>query len=137
METQCKLMLHVFQVVRCSSVWVLPFISNRNLKKNVVGELSCAELHQAEHFMIWGIQCTAFQEEIELLESGQCVSCGNVLSPLCSYLNDKAYLRVGGCLRKILLPGDAKHQLILPKSHPVTGAQTIAEQRELVPRPSD
>ena len=100
--------------------WVLRFISNHVLKKNLVGELSVAELHQAEHFIIWGIQRTAFQEEIELLESGQCVPRGNALSPLCPYLDDKGCVGVGGRLRKTLLPTDAKHQLILPKSHPVT-----------------
>ena len=109
--------------------WVLRFISNHVLKKNLVGELSVAELHQAEHFIIWGIQRTAFQEEIELLESGQCVPRGNALSPLCPYLDDKGCVGVGGRLRKTLLPTDAKHQLILPKSHPVTALIIDNEHR--------
>ena len=100
--------------------WVRRFVANFIMKKSLTGDLSCSELCEAEHFIVWGVQRTAFQEEIELLESQQPVPPGNALSPLCPYLDDRGCLRVGGRLRKILLPTDAKHQLILPKSHPVT-----------------
>ena len=100
--------------------WVLRFVANYVMKKNLSGDFSCAELRRAEHFIIWGVQRTAFQEEIELLESGQYVPRGNPLSPLCPYLDERGLLRVGGRLQKTLLPTERKHQLVLPKNHPVT-----------------
>ena len=70
------------------AAWVLRFIANYVMKKNLTGDFSCAELGKAEHFIIWGVQHTAFQEEIELLESGQSIPRGNPLSPLCPFLDD-------------------------------------------------
>ena len=100
--------------------WILRFISNYVKRQGSTGEFSSAEIRTAEHFIIKDVQHTAFQEEIELLRAGKYVSPGHCLGLLSPFLDDEELLRVGGRLRKTTLPTDAKHQLILPKSHPVT-----------------
>ena len=100
--------------------WALRFLANYLMQEKSTGDLSCDELRHAERFIVRGVQRTSFQEEIETLETGQNVPRGNALAPLSPYLDDKGCLRVGGRLRKINLPAATKHQLILPKNHPVT-----------------
>ena len=104
---------------RCAG-WMLRFVSNHLLHKGLSGDLSPEELYEAELFIIRGVQHGTYDEEIDLLRKEKNLSSGNVLSLLSPFLDAKECLRVGGRLRKAQLPTDAKHQLILPKNHPVT-----------------
>ena len=90
------------------------------MQKQLSGVLSLTELFDAECFVIRDMQCTAFEEEIELLRSGTTLPPGHFLGLLSPFIDDKGCLRVGGRLRRIPLSTSAKHQIILPQNHPVT-----------------
>ena len=101
------------------AAWVKRFIANC-MQQELSGVLSSAELLNAEIFVIKDVQHTTFDEEVELLRSGNTLHSGHYLSLLSPFIDEKGCLRVGGRLRRAKLPVSAKHQLILPKDHPVT-----------------
>lgn len=76
---------------------------------------------QAEETFIRAIQHVAFPEEFNALQSGQTISLKSPLHQLSPYIED-GLLRVGGRLEKSKLDFDAKHQILLPKEHPLTNA---------------
>ena len=87
--------------------------------------LSLEEVSRAEEIVIRHVQQTSFHEEMKVLEKNASGS-GNV-QPLKSSsaiyrLNpklDKGILRVGGRLSRSAMPEESKHQVILPKKHPI------------------
>ncbi len=102
------------------AAFVLRFVANFLMHKQFSGAFSLNELIDAERFILTNVQRTAFEEEIECLQSGNALAPGNFLGLLSPFLDDKGYMRVGGRLRKMTSPTHSKHQIILPKDHPVT-----------------
>ncbi|XP_051162195.1 uncharacterized protein LOC127282137 [Leptopilina boulardi] len=83
------------------------------------GLLSVEEFKSAELRILLLVQREAFAGEIRDLSSGGEVSRGSKLIRL-SPMMEKGLLRVGGRIKYSNLNHDQKHQIILPKNHPIT-----------------
>lgn len=68
--------------------------------------------------LIYLMQHQIFSEDFKNISQGKQPS--NQLKRLDPFIDDLNFLRVGGRLHKSLLPYESKHQLILPKKHPLT-----------------
>jgi hypothetical protein len=78
------------------------------------------EMDRAEMEILKYVQQQHFPKEIMLLrEPGSSVSKASTIARLSPILKE-GLLRVGGRLNHALIPYDSKHQIILPKSDPVT-----------------
>ena len=75
-------------------------------------------LRQAETLIIKVVQSETFQDEIEALQDGKCVSRKSPIFKLDPFIDDTGLLRVGGRLRRSNLTLYEKNPLIIPrKSH--------------------
>ena len=88
--------------------------------RTLSGELSCDELRSAELFAIKDMQHDVFQKEIHLLREGKGVPKGHALFSLSPFIDSDNVLRVGGRLKNAPIPDAAKHQMIIPRDHPIT-----------------
>lgn len=99
--------------------WWLRFIGNVRGHKISTPFLQWCELRHAHDVIIKVVQRSTFKEEIDALERSKVVKKSS-LNSLNPFLDSKGLLRVGGRLRNANLAETVKHQLILPKNHPVT-----------------
>ena len=115
--------------------WVRRYITNfaathspkpRDL---ITGELSCEEIAMAETVMLKRVQEDSFVDELRTLQAGGTLPTRNKISPLSPFIDEVGVLRVGGRIENANVPHNAKHQLILPKDHPVTKLLIIHEHR--------
>ena len=93
------------------------------------GDLSVSEIEAAEIEVVRLVQNDSFSDEIHTLKSGEAVPLKNKISPLSPFVDSAGMLRVGGRIRNAPIPASAKHQLILPKEHPVTKLLIIHDHR--------
>ena len=84
------------------------------------GPYTVEELENVEKVIIRDVQQSAFQDEINCLRSDKAVASSSRLSKLSPFLDDHGTLRVGGRLKNIPIPVEAKHPIILPGAHLVT-----------------
>ena len=107
--------------------WVRRFLRNRiatlrpelNVKL-AVGDLTCDEIEAAENVVVKVVQNDTFSDELQILGSGKSLPTRNKISPLSPFVDSSGFLRVGGRIESAPVPTNEKHQLILPKDHPVT-----------------
>jgi len=93
--------------------------SKKQEKHENMKHLSVEELQKAEEAIVAVAQQEAFAEEITALERHKEISHNSVILNLDPILTN-GILRVGGRLHNALIPEDAKHQMILPKSHHIS-----------------
>ena len=89
------------------------------------GPLTLEELDIAESAIIKKVQRQCFPDEYKLLQEMQISSCTRNLKKGSSLVNLDPVLKddmicVGGRLRNAAIPDPAKHQIILPKNHPIS-----------------
>ena len=77
--------------------------------------------------MMKRIQEDSFVDELGTLQGGGTLRPRNKLSPLSPFVDAEGILRVGGRIENANVPHNAKHQLILPKDHPVTKLLIVQE----------
>uniref|UniRef100_A0A182VTE1 DUF5641 domain-containing protein n=1 Tax=Anopheles minimus TaxID=112268 RepID=A0A182VTE1_9DIPT len=96
------------------------FIKSR--KGEVIkGQLTATELRTATHVIIRMVQREAFQEEILALMDDS--NTNRRLNGLKAFLDpDDGIIRVGGRIKRAIIPYDSRHQMLLPAKHPVTEA---------------
>ena len=70
--------------------------------------------------MIRDMQNSVFREEIRNLHNGKQLSARNCLAKLSPFVDSNDVLRVGGRLKRIALPEQTKHPIILPRQHRAT-----------------
>ena len=92
-------------------------------------ELSCEEIAASETAMLKLVQKDSFADERRTLKAGGTLPAKSKLSPLSPFTDDMGVLRVGGRIKNAPVPLNAKHQLILPKDHPVTKLIIIHSHR--------
>ena len=113
--------------------WVRRFIKNFTAKcqskPGTSGDLSCDEIEAAEIATVRLVQADSFTDELHILKGGGTLPIKNKISPLSPFIDDAGVLRVGGRIVNAPIPHNAKHQLILPKDHPVTKLIIIHEHR--------
>lgn len=106
------------------------FISNSKLvgEKNQLrksGLLSTEELEKGLMMIIYIIQRAEFADEFKALSKDKKVHASSKLKALNPFIDDNGLLRVGGRLKHSEIPYEAKHQVLLPKSHPFTKALIV------------
>ncbi|KFM71288.1 hypothetical protein X975_00963, partial [Stegodyphus mimosarum] len=99
--------------------WCLRFIRNVRGDRILTPFLETSELKEAHDIIIKLVQRTDYKKEISTLEKARVLKKGSLIS-LNPFLDNSGLLRVGGRLRNASLPESVKHQIILPKNHPVT-----------------
>lgn len=85
------------------------------------GALTAAEIVRAETAVAKLVQREAFQQELHYLQTGQPIKKNSILIALDPFLDDRGLICVGGRLRHADLTQEAKHPVILPSKHNVTG----------------
>lgn len=101
--------------------YCLRFMNNcRNPNEKITSFLTVKELDNAENLICKIVQNREFNEEIKILRAGKSLNASNKLLPLSPFLDKEGILRVGGRLSNSKLGEDQKHQIILPKNHPVS-----------------
>lgn len=113
-----------YELKKCMA-YVLRFIWNcrkKNKENKRVGVLTMDEMEQAQHVIVKMVQCEFFGDEISILTAGKSLPKTNKLAALSPFIDDFGLLRVGGRISKADLPFDAKHQILLPRRHPITSA---------------
>ena len=88
--------------------------------RSLSGDLSCDELRSAELYAIKDMQHDVYQKEMRLLREGKGVPKGHALFALSPFIDSDNVLRVGGRLKNAPIPDSAKHQMIIPRDHPIT-----------------
>lgn len=97
--------------------YVLRFISCLKRKVKTVHPLTVEELEEASKRVCWLVQQSCFKNDINLLQKNK--TCSDRIQRLAPFLDSEGILRVGGRLKNSNLSLSAKHQIILPKHHPV------------------
>ena len=103
--------------------WIKRFLHNSHLTVNLTESLSANELCKACKSIVKLIQQSEFCNNIATIENNKTLPKSSKLLSLKPFLYSEQILRVGGHLRKNRnLPYDSKHQILLPKHHPVITA---------------
>lgn len=119
-----------FHGLKKTMAYALRFIwncKNRNNKR--IGVLTMDEIDQAQTVILKSIQFEFFNDEISLLSKDKPLPKTNRLVALSPFIDENGLLRVGGRLSRADLPFDARHQILLPKKHPITDS-IIKEKHE-------
>ncbi|XP_054259795.1 uncharacterized protein LOC128984491 [Macrosteles quadrilineatus] len=95
--------------------YILRFIHNLQANDSRIGRLTCQEISSAKLRIFKLIQNTSFKDYISALKKGS--QCSLKLARLSPYIDDSGIVRVGGRLKHSNLTQDAKHPVLLPKSH--------------------
>jgi len=98
---------------------VLRFCKNLKSSSKESGFLKQQELEESCSRICKLVQQSAFQDDIARLQDGKPVT--SRLKRLSPFLDKSGLLRVGGRLQNATLQYEAKHPILLPKSHYVTG----------------
>ncbi|CAK1597420.1 unnamed protein product [Parnassius mnemosyne] len=80
--------------------------------------ISVTEFNFTLNRLIFLVQQSVFRDDIYNLSKGKLPS--NQLRRLNPFIDSNNFVRVGGRIHKSLLPYESKHQLILPKKHPLS-----------------
>lgn len=80
--------------------------------------LNIDDLTEAENSIIRLVQQQSFSEEWKQLKNNQPVSSKSRLKWFHPFVSSEQLIRIGGRLGNALQPYDAKHQVLLPRSHP-------------------
>ena len=91
---------------RCRRAWGIP--------------ISVEDVLAAENIIIKWVQQNHFAEDLRALKANKILSKSSRLGRLDPFLDTDGILRVGGRLRKTILPKENKHPAILPKDNIVT-----------------
>lgn len=141
LEIETKLQVHIaqpkplhlvfekyssFRKLQRIFAYVIRFLNNWVRKKRFTplqqGSLTVCELHVSSNFLLRTLQYSCFPNEMSNLQAQKPLPNGNSLIKLQPFICDQGLLRVGGRLRNARLAFDQKHQILLPKSHPMTTA---------------
>ncbi|XP_049287301.1 uncharacterized protein LOC125765857 [Anopheles funestus] len=96
------------------------FIKSRKTEL-VKGRLTAIEMRTATYVIVRMVQREAFQPDILALMDG--ANRNRRLNGLKAFWDpDDGILRVGGRIKRALIPYDSRHQMLLPAKHPVTEA---------------
>ena len=110
--------------LRRVAAWVLRFYENTKQKekekRNLSQTLQVVEIVTAERFLVRDAQSSSFTPELKLLKENGNLPDSNKLSSLCPFIDEEGLLRVGGRLKFLQLPMEAKHPAILSREHPIT-----------------
>lgn len=106
----------------------------RRCRKEVFPDLplTVLELEHAEKAIIRLLQMEAFPLELSCLQNHQQIKRNSKLVALDPFLNKDELICVGGRLRHAELPEKAKHPIVLPAKHRVTGLIFKAEHLRLL-----
>ena len=104
------------------TAYVLRFSPNLKLKRPYgSGQLSAAEIADAENVWYRMIQRDTLPQEYERLKQGKAVQRNSRILKLNPYFDKKSRtLQVGGRLQNSDLPETTKHPIIVPHGHPLT-----------------
>lgn len=94
---------------------------NRCKKKIKVGVLTVEEISQAENAVSSLVQKEAFSQELHCLQTGRSIKSDSALIALDPYLDARGLICVGERLRHAKISQEAKHPIILPSKHYITG----------------
>ncbi|XP_049869877.1 uncharacterized protein LOC126369487 [Pectinophora gossypiella] len=90
----------------------------KNPKTTFPSHITVPEYNFTLNRLIFLVQHSVFSEDIKKLLNGKEAS--DKVRRLNPFVDKSEFLRVGGRIHKSLLPFDSKHQVILPKNHPLT-----------------
>jgi hypothetical protein len=102
--------------------WIQRFANNCRAAKQhagITGPLSVEEIENAERLWVRRAQTQAYSDEMTKLRSGQEISPSSSLKSLNPVLDEEDILRVGGRIKHAPIPYNAKHPIILPRSHSI------------------
>ena len=104
------------------AAWVMRFADNCLNKddRRLDETLAMDEINAAEQLVVRDMQNSAFHVEMKSLKDGKELHTSNRLSSLSPFVDDNDLLRVGGRLKRIPIPLETKHPLILPRHHRAT-----------------
>ncbi len=101
------------------TAWCLRFCHNvKEKKQRVVGNLTVSELNQALTHLVKEAQSEYFAKELVAIRSGSDLPRGSSLKALTPIFVE-GVLRVGGRLEQARIPYNSKHQVIIPRQHPL------------------
>ena len=114
--------------------WIKRFVSNCSNPGGRVTSphLTVEELGNAEVYVLKHAQMDDFQNELNLINSGNNLPKNSKLLPLHPYLDNDGLLRVKGRLEHSSLPDFTKHPIILSATHPVAKLIIRAEHLRLL-----
>lgn len=98
--------------------YLLRFWHNLTSKNKYTGNLSTHEIQEATFTICRLVQQSEFILDINNIKRGK--QCSLRLQSLSPFVDDKGLIRVGGRLENASLNEDAKHPILLPKTHFVT-----------------
>jgi len=78
------------------------------------------EITDALNILCRAVQEEVFSREFKLLRDGKVLNCSSSVISLSPFVDDCGLMRVGGRLRNSQLSYNARHQILLPKSHRLT-----------------
>lgn len=110
-----------FQRLVRAMAYVWRFSFNCQNTERRVGVLKVDEIENARLTVIMHLQREAYFEEMQCLRKGNALSRTNKIAALSPFLDDRGVLRVGGRLSRADIAFDAKHQILIPNKHPITG----------------
>ena len=108
--------------VKRVAAWMVRWFQNARREKGQRSgqqELSVEELIAGEKVLVRDAQ-QSFDDEKRLINAGKELPNSRKLLSLSPYIDEDKILRVGGRLRYIPIPAEAKHPAILPRDHDVT-----------------
>lgn len=97
--------------------YILRFLNNTKRSQKKVGSLNISELDEACIRICKVVQRKEFKEDINRLRSKNTAS--PRLQSLSPFLDDSGLIRVGGRIQQSHLKYEAKHPIIMPKTHHV------------------
>lgn len=105
----------------CIFGYVSRFIKNAKNKQKIsrsVGNLTVVEIQQGLILVIKNLQAVYFSSDLRQLKTGQLLNSNSRIRCLNPFLDTNNIIRVGGRIKYSNLPFSAKHQILLPNSHP-------------------
>jgi Pao retrotransposon peptidase/Family of unknown function (DUF5641)/Protein of unknown function (DUF1759)/Putative peptidase (DUF1758)/Integrase zinc binding domain/Integrase core domain len=98
------------------------FLTNTRQSKatRTFGPLTGLEMVAGQKLIVRCVQGSHFPDDIKALSNGQAIANSSSLKKLNAFMDNERVLRVGGRLQHSTNSFEAKHQMLLPKDHPIT-----------------
>ena len=91
------------------------FTEKLRRREGKFGPATVEDLRLAEVLIVRMIQAKHFSSDVNSLKEGKCVARSSKVVKLDPFLDEEGVMRVGGRLKKAILPTQEKHPVILPK----------------------
>jgi len=120
-ETQWEILTKFSSWEKLRRILALLLRFKHNLKnpsKRITGRLSSSEIQSAVMTICKIVQQSEFAQEFEQIKKHN--TCSNRIRNLSPFIDEVGLIRVGGRLKNANIDAQAKHPILLPKSHFVT-----------------